>query len=126
MKIPGSDGSDAANLKISRSTDARTGEQSGVGQSIVRQSVVAGTAQDGQQRAASAKSKVDSIKVSSLGALLQSELNPAKMADERAQKVAALKEQIAQGTYAPDSQAVARSLSEEIYLEIAMGGDLKE
>ena len=121
MKVPGSDGSDAANVKISRSTENRTGEQS-----AVRRSVVAGTAQKGQQKAAVAQSKADSIKVSSLGALLQSELNPAKMADERAQKIAALKEQIANGTYAPDSQAVARSLGEEIYLEIALGGDLKE
>ena len=121
MKVPGSDGSDAANLKLSRSTENATGQQS-----AVRRSVVTGTTQEGQQNAATARSKADSIKVSSLGALLQSELNPAKMADERAQKIAALKEQIATGTYAPDSKAVARSLSEEIYLEIALGGDLKE
>jgi anti-sigma28 factor (negative regulator of flagellin synthesis) len=48
------------------------------------------------------------------------------MADERAQKVAALKEQIRNGTYAPDSQAVAQSVSEELYLEIAFGADSKE
>jgi flagellar biosynthesis anti-sigma factor FlgM len=76
--------------------------------------------------AGSAQSKADTIKVSSLGALLQSELNPAKMADERAQKVAKLKEQIQNGTYAPDSQSIARSMSEEIYLEIALAGDFKE
>ncbi len=122
MKVPGSDGSDAAKLKISQSNEPRTNEQS-----AVRRSVVAGSAQEGQQsKAATTQSKADSIKVSSLGALLQSELNPAKMADERAQKIAALKEQIAQGTYAPNSQAVARSLGEEIYIEIALGGDLSE
>jgi anti-sigma28 factor (negative regulator of flagellin synthesis) len=48
------------------------------------------------------------------------------MAEERAQKIAKLKEQIHNGTYAPDSQAVARSLSEEIYLEVALAGDLTE
>jgi flagellar biosynthesis anti-sigma factor FlgM len=79
-----------------------------------------------ERSAASAESKADTIQVSSLGALLQSELNPAKMAEERAQKIAKLKEQIKNGTYAPDSQAIARSMSEEIYLEVALAGDFKE
>ena len=48
------------------------------------------------------------------------------MAEERSQRIAKLKEQIKNGTYAPDSQAVARSLSEEVYLEIALAGDFKE
>jgi flagellar biosynthesis anti-sigma factor FlgM len=117
MKIPGSD---AVENKIARTTDARTGEQAGV-----RRSTVAGGSGD-ERSAEASRSKADTIKVSSLGALLQSELNPAKMADERAQKIAKLKEQIKNGTYAPDSQAIARSMSEEIYLEIALAGDFKE
>jgi flagellar biosynthesis anti-sigma factor FlgM len=117
MKIPGSD---AVDNKISRPADARTGEQSGV-----RRSTVTGAGTD-ERSAASAESKADTIQVSSLGALLQSELNPAKMAEERAQKIAKLKEQIKNGTYAPDSQAIARSMSEEIYLEVALAGDFKE
>lgn len=117
MKIPGSD---AVENKIARTTEARTGEQS-----AVRRSTVAGANQEGAS-AQSTRSRADTIKVSSLGALLQSELNPAKMAEERAQKIAMLKEQIHNGTYAPDSQAVARSLSEEIYLEVALAGDLTE
>jgi flagellar biosynthesis anti-sigma factor FlgM len=117
MKIPGSD---AVENKLSRTNDARTGEQS-----AVRRSTVAG-ANSEERSAEVARSKADTIKVSSLGALLQSELNPAKMAEERAQKVAKLKEQIQNGTYAPDTQAVARSLSEEIALEIAVAGDLNE
>jgi anti-sigma28 factor (negative regulator of flagellin synthesis) len=48
------------------------------------------------------------------------------MADERSQRIAKLKEQIQNGTYAPDSQSIARSMSEEIYLEIALAGDFKE
>ena len=117
MKIPGSD---AVENKISRTTDARPGEQSGA-----RRSAVTGAGSE-DSSASSAGSKADTIKVSSLGALLQSELNPAKMADERAQKIAKLKEQIQNGTYAPDSQSIARSMSEEIYLEIALAGDFKE
>lgn len=117
MKIPGSD---AVDNKIARTTDARSGEQS----SVRRSSVTSAGSED--RSAESARSKADTIKVSSLGALLQSELNPAKMAEERAQKIAKLKEQIQNGTYAPDTQAVARSLSEEIYLEVAMAGDFKE
>jgi flagellar biosynthesis anti-sigma factor FlgM len=117
MKIPGSD---AVDNKISRPTDTRAGEQSGVHRSNV-------TGAGSEDRTASAaQSKADTIKVSSLGALLQSELNPAKMADERAQKIAKLKEQIQNGTYASDSQSIARSMSEEIYLEIALAGDFKE
>jgi flagellar biosynthesis anti-sigma factor FlgM len=117
MKIPGSD---AVENKISRTTDARPGEQS-----AVRRPTVTGAGPE-DRSAASAQSKADTIKVSSLGALLQSELNPAKMADERSQRIAKLKEQIQNGTYAPDSQSIARSMSEEIYLEIALAGDFKE
>lgn len=113
MKIPGTDAVE--------NNKPRAGEQASV-----RRSSTEGVAGQGQQGATTAQSKADSIKVSSLGALMQSELNPAKMAEERAQKIAALKEQIQNGTYAPDSQAVARSLGEELYLEIALAGDLKE
>lgn len=117
MKIPGSD---AVENKITRTTDARTGEQSAVRRSTVTDS-------GSEDRSAGvAQPKADTIKVSSLGAALQAELNPAKMAEERSQKIAKLKEQIQNGTYAPDSQAVARSLSEEIYLEVALAGDFKD
>lgn len=118
MKVPGSD---AADIKISRSSEARTGEQKGV-----RRSVVGDGSQDAASQGLASKSSADTIRVSSLGTLLKSELNPAKIAEERAQKIAALKEQIANGTYAPDSQAVARSLSEEIFLEVAQGVGWKD
>jgi flagellar biosynthesis anti-sigma factor FlgM len=117
MKIPGSD---AVDNKISRPGETRVGEQSSV-----RRSTVTGAGTE-ERSAESAESRADTIQVSSLGALLQSELNPAKMAEERAQKIAKLKEQIKNGTYAPDSQAIARSMSEEIYLEVALAGDFKE
>jgi len=117
MKIPGSD---AVENKIARTAEVRTGEQS-----TVRRSTVAGAGSE-QGSAVTSQSQADTIRVSSLGAALQNELNPAKMAEERAQKIAKLKEQIQNGTYAPDSQEVARSLSEEIYLEVALAGDFKE
>jgi flagellar biosynthesis anti-sigma factor FlgM len=117
MKIPGSDSGDN---KINRTTDARTGEQS-----AVRRSTVTGSASE-EHSTGRTTPEADTIKVSSLGAALQAELNPAKMAEERSQRIAKLKEQIKNGTYAPDSQAVARSLSEEVYLEIALAGDFKE
>lgn len=113
MKIPGSD---AVDNKKSRASE----------QLPTRRPTVDGGVGSAGSNGSAAQSKGDSIKVSSLGALMQSELNPAKMAEERAQKIAALKEQIKNGTYSPDSSAVARSLGEEIYLEIALGGDLKD
>jgi len=118
MKVPGSD---AADIKISRTTDARTGEQKGI-----RRSVVGEVSQEAASQGSAAKGAADTIQVSSLGALLRSELNPAKMAEERANKIASLKEQIATGAYSPDSKAVARSLSEEIFLEVAQGADWKD
>lgn len=113
MKIPGSDAVD--------NNKPRANEQSSV-----RRSPAEGLAEHLRSQDATAQSKADSIKVSSLGSFLQSELNPAKMAEERAQKIAALKEQVRNGTYAPATEDVARSVSEELYLEIALAGDQKE
>lgn len=113
MKIPGSDA--VENKK------PRANEQAGV-----RRSSAEGLTDHLRSQDATGQSKADSIKVSSLGAFLQSELNPAKMAEERAQRVAALKEQVRNGTYTPASEDVARAVSEELYLEIALAGDQKE
>ena len=64
--------------------------------------------------------------LSSLGSVLRQELDPAKMADERKAKIAALKEQIRNGTYAPSSQSVADSMAKELDLEIMLGGTLQD
>lgn len=113
MKIPGSDAVDNKKPQAHE-------------QSSVRRSPAEGLADHLRSQDASAQSKADSIKVSSLGSFLQSELNPAKMAEERAQKIAALKEQVRNSTYAPATEDVARSVSQELYLEIALAGDQKE
>lgn len=113
MKIPGSDAVDNNKPRASEQTAARRSTSEGV-------------TDQSRSQGSPAQSKADSIKVSSLGAFLQSELNPSKMVDERAKKIEALKEQIRNGTYAPPSEDIARSLSEELYLEIALAGDQKE
>lgn len=113
MKIPGSDAVDNNKPRASE-------------QSTARRSSAEVVADQNPQQSAQARSKSDSIKVSSLGSFLQSALNPSKMAEERTQKIEALKEQIRNGTYNPSSEAVARSLGEELYLEIALAGDQKE
>ena len=113
MKIPGSDAVDNNKPRASE-------------QSAVRRSPSEVAAEQARSQGAPAQAKADSIKVSSLGAYLQSELNPSKMVDERAKKIESLKEQIRNGTYNPSSESVARSLGEELYLEIALAGDQKE
>jgi anti-sigma28 factor (negative regulator of flagellin synthesis) len=70
----------------------------------------------------SGKADTDSVKLSAIGAFLREELDPAKMAEERRQKLAMLKEQIKNGTYAPPTDAVARAIGEELSLEVAFGG----
>lgn len=113
MKVPGSE----RNSKIQTQTGAnRISEQT----TARRTASDAGT--QGGLAAELAKSKQDTMTISSLGALLKQELNPSTMADERAQKVAQLKEQIKNGTYAPATDLVAASVSEEVSLEILFSG----
>ena len=113
MKVPGSEG----NSKIHAHTEVnRVSEQT----TARRTASDAGT--QGGLAAELAKSKQDTMTISSLGTLLKQELNPNAMADERAQKVAQLKEQIKNGTYAPATDLVAASVSEEISLEILFSG----
>jgi anti-sigma28 factor (negative regulator of flagellin synthesis) len=54
---------------------------------------------------------------------IREELDPVKMAAERRAKIESLKEQIRNGTYAPPINDVARSVGEEISLEVLFGGD---
>jgi hypothetical protein len=69
-----------------------------------------------------AKAQGDTFTVSSLGARIREELDPAKMAAERRAKIESLKEQIRNGTYAPPLQEVAQSVGEEISLEVLFSG----
>ncbi len=113
MKVPGSDSNGSV---IKRVQDGRVGEQSGARK--------AGASADGagSLTAGLGQVQVDTMKFSSLGAMLRQELDPTRMMEERKAKVESLKEQIRNGTYAPSSLAVAQSMGEEISTEIFFGG----
>jgi len=112
MKVPGSDGSESV---LKRVQEGRVGEQAGA-----RKAGVSTGAADSLS-AQLQNSQVDTMKFSSLGAVLRQELDPTRMVEERRAKVDALKEQIRNGTYAPASLAVAQSVSEEISTEVMFG-----
>jgi len=115
MKVPGSDGNDS---KVKLLKDARGSEQA-----VARKVGADVKAAEQPEEAAKAASKdSDSVKVSSLAALLKSELDPTKLAAERRQKVEDLKKQIRDGTYQPPLSELARSVSEELSFEILLGG----
>jgi flagellar biosynthesis anti-sigma factor FlgM len=117
MKVPGTD---AADIKIGRTQDARVGDQTLIRrpQAADDKGVAGALAPTGAPG--------DTVKVSPLAALLQSELNPSKMEEERRQKVAALKERVQNGTYSVDSQSVARSLIDELDMESRTAPDFKD
>lgn len=56
----------------------------------------------------------DKVQVSDVAKLLSDELSPSSLAEERQAKIAALKEQIRNGTYNPSSVEVAKALAGEI------------
>lgn len=114
MKVPGSDIKEAA--ATNRVQDARHDK---VGERKAPATPQAsGLVADGASSAAAE----DSVQFSALGAILKSELNPSRMAEERRAKIEALKQQISSGTYKPPMEEVAKSLSEEISLEVLLGG----
>ncbi len=113
MKVPGSDGS--VNV-LKRVNEGRVGEQTGA-----RKAGVAADSAEGLSTEVG-RSQVDTMKFSSLGAMLRQELDPSHMMEERRAKVESLKEQIRNGTYAPSSLAVAQSVGEELSAEIIFGG----
>ena len=66
----------------------------------------------------------DSVSVSSLASALSGELNPTQMSAERQTKLDQIKAQIANGTYKPSSESVAKALAAEISSEILSTGGL--
>jgi hypothetical protein len=116
MKIPGSGSNDAATRKVQ--------DEAAAEQSAVRRSVARGLQQPADGGEAKRKGSVDadSVNVSAIGAFFRAELDPAKMAEERRQKIAMLKDQIKNGTYAPPLDSVARAIGEELSLEVMFGG----
>ena len=116
MKIPGSTGDDK---KINLNSDTRVAEQSTSNRAGLLRGVAGGAT---EILAPTGKEETDSFTVSQLGAQINTELDPAKMAEERRQKVEDLKKRIQNGTYQPPLTDVARSLSEELSLEILLLG----
>jgi anti-sigma28 factor (negative regulator of flagellin synthesis) len=117
MKVPGSD----------RNSDVLKRVQEGRVQDHVAPrktgtEVVVGDGGANAPGKKSAKVQADTMTISSLGAMLRQELDPAKMIEERRAKVESLKERIRSGSYAPPTEAVAQSLSEEVTLEVLLGG----
>lgn len=116
MKVRGADGNENV---LTRAQEGRVADKD-VARGASSQSAIAGAVDGlaGQSR----KELVDTVKFSSLGAMLRQELDPAKMMEERRAKIEALKEQIRNGSYAPSSEAVAQSVSEEVSLEVLLSG----
>lgn len=71
-----------------------------------------------QARLAVAGAVSDSVKIS-LGKTISSELDPAKLAQEREEKISKLKARIASGEYNPPASAIAESLVAELGFEIS-------
>jgi anti-sigma28 factor (negative regulator of flagellin synthesis) len=115
MKVPGSGGNDSTSRKVQ---DELAGEQAAVRRNAARSMPSAADVAVNR----SAKADTDSVRVSAIGAFFREELDPVKMAEERRQKIAMLKEQIKNGTYSPPTESVARAISEELSLEVAFGG----
>lgn len=118
MKVPGSDGSGEA---LKRVQEGRSSESSVHRRGVLERPVGGGS---GSPVDGSVKTQVDTVTLSSLGAVLRQELDPSKMAEERKARIASLKEQIQNGTYAPPLEGVAQAISEEISLEVLLGGNV--
>lgn len=117
MKVPGSDGNSEA---LKRIQEATTGERSVQRKSNPQAGLV--SPMSGGLMSELSKAQGDKFTVSSLGARIKEELDPAKMTAERRAKIELLKEQIKSGTYAPPIEEVAQSFSEEVSLEVLFSG----
>ncbi len=109
MKVPSSGNvGDNDAVKITRSDQIRN-------DAAVRQRNV-GTRGDAIEQ-----EKSDTVTVG-LGKLLEQELDPARMEDDRRKKIDKLKELIASGSYNPSSTDVAKSMVEELTMGILTEG----
>ncbi len=112
MKVPGSEGNEGV---LKRIQEGRVGEQSATRRAATSNGVADGLSGELQ------KTQVDTMKFSSLGAVLRQELDPAKMAEERRAKIESLKERIRNGSYAPPVEGIAQAFGEEISTEVIFG-----
>jgi anti-sigma28 factor (negative regulator of flagellin synthesis) len=113
MKIPGSTGDEK---KINVNNENRISEQtSGRKLGLLKRlnEAAGGIANP-------AGNATDSFTVSEVSSQITTELDPTKMAEERRKKVEDIKKRIQNGTYQPPLTEVARSMSEELSLEILL------
>lgn len=116
MKVRGTEGNENVLARVQEGRVADRDVARGVSSNSVTGEGVSGLGAEVK------KGSVDTVKFSSLGAMLRQELDPARMAEERRSKIEAIKEQIRNGTYAAPSDAVAQALSEEVSLEVLLSG----
>jgi anti-sigma28 factor (negative regulator of flagellin synthesis) len=121
MTVSGSDNNGSHSRKIQ--------EQVVADQSKLRSGTLLKRVPSEQGRAAPATSLPQggesvSVQVSSLAVMLQDQLSPERMAAERSAKIAALKQQIANNSYAPNSEAVARAVLGDVELASILGEEL--
>lgn len=113
MKIPGSTGDEK---KVNVNNETRIAEQA-AGRKI---GLLKRLDESAGGISGPVDSGTDSFTVSQVGAQITSELDPAKMAEERRKKIDDIKKRIQNGTYQPPLTDVARSMSEELSLEILL------
>lgn len=111
MKVPGTEIKDAV---LGRVQDVRSEK----GATRKGAAAADGVAAGGSLQAA----LDDTMQISSVGATLKDELDPAKMAEERRAKIEAIKQQIKNGTYNPPLEGIAQAVGEELSLEILLSG----
>ena len=112
MKVPGSDIKDVVQTRTTETRKDKVSE---------RQASSAHSGQVAGDPTLSAALE-DTVQFSSLGSVLQSELDPTSMAQERRAKIESLKERIKNGTYQPPVEGVAQALAEEVSFEILLSG----
>jgi hypothetical protein len=117
MKVPGSDGNSEILKRVQEGT---VGDRSVKRRATTEKGAAPAPAEGLMGELA--KAQGDTFTVSSLGARIREELDPAKMAAERRAKIESLKEQIRNGTYAPPLEDVAQSFGEEVSLEVLFSG----
>jgi anti-sigma28 factor (negative regulator of flagellin synthesis) len=122
MKIPGSDGD---NSQIKRLNDEAAAERAKRGATPQRpESLSDALGQEASASSSTAGGASDRFISSKLGLKIREELDPGKMLLERREKIERIKEQLKSGSYSIDADKVARSVGEEISLELLFGGGL--
>jgi anti-sigma28 factor (negative regulator of flagellin synthesis) len=118
MKVPGSNGNSEALKRVKEEISIRQ-RQVSTSKAASSDSLTSALEKGGQ------KGQVDTVTLSPLLAEMQKQLDPAQMKAERQARVAALKQQISDGTYQqPSADRLAQSVGEEITVNILLDGSV--